>query len=250
MIQAYRAHIVNELQTDILRLQGFKSSNNSTADIGLGPIRYAFPNASFPVGAVHEFLSEKEEDAAATSGFISGLLAALMENKGTSMWISSSRKLFPPALKSFGIQPDRCIFVDLKNERDAVWTIDEALKCNGLAAVVGELHELSFTNSRRLQLAVERSQVTGFILRKTAKKINTTACISRWRIKSLPCEPFDDLPGICFPKWRVELLRIRNGKPGVWNTQWLNGKFESWPVDNIASKSTIDDFVPSIKKVG
>ena len=41
-----------------------------------------------------------------------------------------------------------------------MWAIEEALKCDGLAAVIGEMKELSFTNSRRLQLAVEKSHVT------------------------------------------------------------------------------------------
>ena len=37
-----------------------------------------------------------------------------------------------------------------------LWVIEEALKCEGLAAVIGEIKELSFTQSRRLQLAVEK----------------------------------------------------------------------------------------------
>lgn len=40
--------------------------------------------------------------------------------------------------------------------------MEEALKCGGLAAVVGEVQDISFTASRRLQLAVEQSGVTGF----------------------------------------------------------------------------------------
>jgi protein ImuA len=55
--------------------------------------------------------------------------------------------------------------------------------------------------------------------------LNTTSCVSRWKITSLASERVDDLPGIGFPKWRVELLRIRNGKPGSWDVQWMNGKF-------------------------
>src|SRR5690606_16345334 len=99
------------------------------------------------------------------------------------------------------------------------------LKCGTLTAVVGELREMSFTASRRLQLAVEQSQVTGFILRRTPTRLNTTACVSRWKITMLPGEPVDDLPGIGFPQWRVALLRIRNGYPGVWNVKWVKGRF-------------------------
>lgn len=222
-----RADIIAELQTDILRLEGFKPADGGTADLGLGPITAAFPNASFPLGAVHEFVSPQPEDLAATSGFIAGLLAPLMGTNGTALWISASRTLFPPALKSFGIQPDRIIFADLQKERDVLWAMEEALKCSTLTAVVGEMQEISFTASRRLQLAVERSQVTGFILRRTPRKLNTTACVSRWRVTMLPGEAVDDLPGVGFPQWRVELLRIRNGYPGAWDIKWFKGRFES-----------------------
>lgn len=218
-------------------MQGFKSSGNASLDVGLGPIKSAFPNGSFPLGAVHEFLSPRKEDAASTCGFIAGLLAALMGNKGATLWISSSRTLFPPALKSFGLSPDRFIFIDLKKEKDVLWAMDEALKCRALSAVIGEMRDLDFITSRRLQLAVEQSEVIGFILRNNYRSQGTTACVSRWKITSLPSESYDDLPGIGFPKWRVELLRIRNGKPGAWDIQWIDGRFE--PVYNVTPLSEL-----------
>lgn len=221
-----RAHIITQLQQEILVLQGFKSAQNAVFHIDLGPINESFPNGSFPLGAVHEFLTTGTEAVAATSGFIAGLLAPLMKNGGTSLWISASRTLFPPALKSFGIQPDRFIFIDLQKERHVIWAMEEALKCGALTAVVAEMKELSFTDSRRLQLAVEQSQVTGLILRNNFRQVNTTACLSRWKITPLHSIMEEDLPGIGFPQWKVELLRIRNGKAGVWNIKWEGGKFQ------------------------
>ena len=214
-------------------MQGFKTTTNTAVDLGLGPLREAFPNGSFPLGGVHEFLTARIEDSAVTSGFISGLLSPMMGSVGISIWISSSRTLFPPALRNFGIQPHRFIFLDLQKEKDVVWAMEEALKCSALSAVVGELNEITFTASRRLQLAVEQSLVTGFILRPCPRKLNPTACVSRWRITALPSEPVEDLPGIGFPQWRVEILRIRNGRSGVWDIRWVNGRFE--PVFNNTS---------------
>ena len=51
-----------------------------------------------------------------------------------------------------------------------------------------------------------------------------TACVSRWQISSLASEA-TDLPGVGFPKWNIELLKIRNGKPGAWQVEWAAGKF-------------------------
>lgn len=223
-----KSHIIAQLQKDLLSLQGLKHAAKDRAiDTGLGAVNYAFPNGTFPVGAIHEFISE---DTAATGGFIAGLLSALMQNDGVCLWVSSSRTLFPPALYSFGISPEKIIFIDLQKEKDLLWGIEETLKCNGLAAVVGELRELSFTASRRLQLAVEQSRVTGFILRANAN--NTTACVTKWKITSLPGVLYDDMPGVGFPRWNVQLLKVRNGKPGSWQVEWVNGKFR--PVFDIA----------------
>jgi protein ImuA len=175
---------------------------------------------------VHEFLTDNLADAAAAGGFIAGLLATMMGAHGAVLWVSASRMPFPPALKTFGVDPDRIIFIDLQKEKEVIWAMDEALKCPALTAVVGELMEISFKTSRRLQLAVEQSQVTGFLLRNNSRNLNTTACVSRWKITPLVSDMVDGLPGIGFPKWRVELLRVRNGRPGVWEIQWMNGGFK------------------------
>lgn len=235
MGQVKTADIVAQLQTEILRLQGFKPEKGIAVNMGLGPIKEAFPHGIFPLGAVHEFIAVHPEDAAATSGFITGLLAPLMGSEGTTLWVSSDRTIFPPALKNFGVQPDRVIFIDLKKERDVMWVMEEALKCGSLSAVVGEMQEVSFIASRRLQLAVEQSSVTGFILRHHPCKINTTACVSRWKIITLPSEAVDDLPGIGFPQWRVELLKIRNGRPGTWDVKWVKGSFQPADIPAIHS---------------
>jgi protein ImuA len=227
---ATKADIIARLQKDILPLQGFKPLANGIAmDTGLGPINHSFPNNSFPSGAIHEFLSDNTEDTAATGGFIAGILASFMHSGGVVLWISAARTLFPPALRSFGIEPDKIIFIDLQKDRDVLWAMEEALKCEGLAAVVGEMSDLNFTISRRLQLAVEKSRVTGFILRHRPRSLTTTACITRWKITSLPSASADDMPGVGFPRWNVELLKIRNGKPGSWQVEWIAGKFRHIP---------------------
>lgn len=225
-----KADIIAQLQRDILLLQGLRPTlNNAAVDVGLGPIREAFPDSVFPTGAVHEFISTAAEHAAATAGFISSLAGGLMQSGGVCVWISISRTIFPPALQSFGIAPERIIFVDVTSDREALWVMEEALKCEGLAAVIGEIKEVSFTNSRRLQLAIEQSRVTGFIHRYQPRQLNTTTCVSRWQITPIASEQEDQLPGVGFPRWNVALLRIRGGKPGTWQIEWSAGKFQ--PVD-------------------
>ena len=221
-----KAAIIAQLQKDILPLQGFKRTLNlTTLDVFPDVIKNAFPNAEFTLGAVHEFISKGPEDATSTDGFVSGILASIVKNGGVCIWISYLKTIFPPAFKSFGIAPDKIIFIDLKKEKEILWAMEEALKCEGLSAVVGEMQELSFMASRRLQLAVEQSRVTGFILRSNPRSLNTTACVTRWKITPLPSELLDDMPGVGFPRWNVELLKVRNGKPGSWQIEFAAGRF-------------------------
>ena len=221
-----KAEILEKLQTDILRLQGIRRKELGIV-IGLSQLNDAFPEGSLPRAAVHEFISASAEEIACTRGFVSGLVGPLMGNEGIAVWICQSETVLPQGLINFGIQPHRVIFISVTKTKDILWVLEEALKCDALSAVIGEISELGFTESRRLQLAVEKSSVTGFVIRNSSRKISTTACVSRWKISSMPSEPIDDLPGIGIPVWRVELLRIRNGKPGVWHLGWRNGTFVS-----------------------
>ena len=127
-MQETKKDIIAKLQKNILQWQGFTPPAAGDDDtIGLGPVEAAFPNTIFPRGAIHEFLSATPEHAAASGGFIGGLLKALMQNQGACLWISMSRTLFPPALKIFGVEPDQIIFIDLKREKDVLWAMEEAV---------------------------------------------------------------------------------------------------------------------------
>jgi protein ImuA len=222
---ATKADIISRLKLDILPLEGFRMSmSGDKFEAGLGFMHNHFPQGSFPLGAIHEFISDGPESSASTAGFISGLVSPLMNKGGAGIWIGCG-KIYPPALQQFGIDPSRIIFIRLSKEKDLLWAIEESLKCHGLAAVIADIPEISFTASRRFQLAVEQSQVTGFIHRSNPRNLQNNAAVSRWRIKPAPTESFDALPGLGFPRWQVELLKIRNGKPGCWEIEWSDEGF-------------------------
>ena len=256
-----KADIIAQLQRNILLLQGFKPATiDINVQAGLHFIQNAFPNSRFPTGVIHEFYCNNAEEVSASCGFVSGVLSYLMKNEGISFWITSSQNIFPPALRLFGINPEKIIFLHLKNEKEKLWAMEEALKCDGLSSVIGEINEISFTESRRFQLITEKSNVNGFIIRRNPKNLST-ACVTRWKIKPThSCfekftissgdrvgssmdklrivdnnqtqnNNFFDLgtkgiPGVGYPNWFVSLLKVRNGKPGSWKLQWRNGKFE------------------------
>lgn len=222
-----KKEILIKLQQDILLWQGFKPQTEGKAErVGLGEMEQAFPGGVFPKRAIHEFITVFPEQSAASDGFIAGLLSILMADGAACVWVGTRRKLFPASLSLFNVEPERIIFMDVKTEKDVLWITEEALKCEGLAAVVSELDDLSLIESRRLQLAVEESGVTGFILRKDFRKTVSTVATARWKISPLPTDSDDGLPGLGFPRWQVELLKVRNGNPGSWIMEWAGEAFE------------------------
>lgn len=223
---AEKKSIIAQLQREIDALQGLGIPKGEQVQATIGPFDVAFPGHVFPAAAVHEFLSYTPADAAATSGFISAL-ASRLAAEGICLWIGTARRLFPPALKHFGIAPDRVVFIDVRRQQDALWTIEEALKCGALSMVIGEVRDLSFTDSRRLQLAVERSRISAFIHRSLPRSENTVACTTRWKISPISCEAADGLPGVVHPRWNAELLKVRNGRPGAWQLEWSGQRFKS-----------------------
>lgn len=218
--------IIDQLKKDILLKQGYKSvSTELVKIIGLEQIEAAFPNSVFPTGMIHEFVNAREEHASACRSFISGMLKYLTAGNGICLWVSIRCTIFPPALKTFGIEPDQIIFVDVSLEKEVLWVTEEALKCEGFSAVIAEVHDLSFSQSLRLQLAVEHSKVTGFILRNDPTRLKPTATVARWQITPLPSQPQGGLPGVGFPRWQVQLSKVRNGQPGTWQVEWHGKAF-------------------------
>lgn len=220
--------IIEQLQRQILSLEGHKPTGERSLKLGLGDIESAFPEGIFPRGSMHELISTTSEDATCTSGFLSVVLSKLMQPGGSCLWISTvpRRSVYSPALKAFGIDPERILFVDSQRPKVTLWAIEEALKCNALPAVVGELSELSFNDSRRLQLAVESSQVTGFIHRFRPKSENPVACVSRWKITPLASELRNAKPGLGFPRWNIDLVKVKNGIPRSWQVQYSDTGLE------------------------
>jgi len=245
VLSSDKHNILNQLKKDILRLEGFNPPKNHHNRIGIGPVEKAFPNGIFPSGAIHEFVSTAAEQDAASCGFICSLLAKLLKKDGICVWISMNSLLFPPALSSFGLTADRIVFVQVQRHQDVLWAMEEALKCKGLMAVVAEGRELDFAQSRRLQLAVEKSKVTGFILRNTPRKMGATACVARWRITPIPSELEEGMPGLGFPRWEVELLKVRNGSPGKWRLEWSEEQFIPF-----GQQIRTNSFIASERKIG
>lgn len=132
-------------------------------------------------GALHEVVPAGAPDRAAATGFTLTLAlrfaAAAPLGRRALVWITEdfaaaeSGALYGPGLAAFGLDPARLILVHAPQGQQALWAMEEALKCRALAAVVGELWDAracDLTASRRLALAARASGVPGLLLQARA----------------------------------------------------------------------------------
>lgn len=122
-----------------------------------------------------------------------------------------------------GLPPDwrhRVIHVAAATPEDALFALEEGLKCRDLACVIGEIagnpRALSFTASRRLSLMAERHGIRLWLVRLDAAPDLSSARM-RWRARAAPSPPprWDAAaPGTA--TWHAELFRARAHAPGEW----------------------------------
>jgi len=132
------------------------------------------------------------------------------------MAILESGRVHPAGLGAIEI-----IHVEARDARDALWAMEEGLRCPALSAVIGEIWGdpavLDFTATRRLAVAAERRQVPCWLVRMNGAA-NLSGARMRWRIASGPSlpNPLDfKAPGA--PAWDTELFRARGLPPGRWS---------------------------------
>lgn len=114
----------------------------------------------------------------------------------------------------------RLIHVLAEKAEDALFALEEGLRCREFAFVLGEIagnpRALDFTASRRLSLTAEKHGVLLFLVRLDARR-DLSAARMRWEMASSasPAPRWNaQAPGA--PRWRAELFRARRHAPGVW----------------------------------
>ncbi len=162
-------------------------------------------------------------------GWVGFLLAQLSGDKPL-LWIQDrmaireTGRVHPP-----GLPGQNLIHVETRDARDALWAMEEGVRCACLSAVIGELwgdpRALDFTATRRLAVAAERSGTPCWLVR-----LNGTANLSgarmRWRLASAPAlanELDPRAPGLA--AWDAELFRARGHPPGQWSIAHETDRF-------------------------
>ncbi len=187
------------------------------------------PDRGWRRGTLVEWLADQPGSGAGTLAMIAAREAAL---EGGAVVVMDNRgDFYPAAAAVLGIDLNNLIVIRTKTEKDRLWALDQALRCQGVAAVWAPQEKIDPHTFRRLQLAAESSGALGVLVRdKQARELPT------WSYVQLLARPEngrgqgagrggfsggaswrngkEDAGG---DRWvRVELLRSRHGKSGGW----------------------------------
>jgi protein ImuA len=185
--------------------------------------RWTLPGAPQPT--LSELFAAHPRD-----GGWAGFLLAQVGTDKPLLWVQDrmaileSGRVHPPGLPSQDL-----IHVEAGDARDALWTMEEGVRCSCLSAVIGEIwgdpRALDFTATRRLAVAAERSGTPCWLVR-LGGTANLSGARMRWRIASAPSLANDldpRAPGT--PAWDAELFRARGMPPGQWSLVHEAGAF-------------------------
>lgn len=203
---------------------------------------HAPPQASLPAllnggvarGALHEILASSPGDLAAASGFALALairLARQTARPAPILWITEdfacreNGTLYGPGLALHGLDPASLVIVQAANAKEALWGLEEAVKCRAPAAVIGEIWSLAktydLTASRRLLLAAQKGGTPCLLfaagLSGAADLISSSADM-RFEIRAGPSPRRASagrlpLPGLA--SWSVRIAKARASPIGI-----------------------------------
>jgi len=122
--------------------------------------------------------------------------------------IDPQRQFYPPAIASLGIPLERVIALQPANHADAIWGLDQALRCSAVGVVIADIGNLEDRVARRLQLASEQGGGLGIFLRdaRSAKSQPSWADV-QWQIR--PARFSDKIPSDTSAQEQVQRQNTR-----------------------------------------
>ncbi len=195
---------------------------------GIEGLDRLLPQRGFPAGTLAEWLAS-DGAGAGTLAFLAAVsrcrrsaeaetLNLAIRNKaldrtkapdGALVIIDPQRRWYAPAVSALGVGLDDTIVVCPRRSADALWALEQSLRCPGAAVTIGWFDRLQDRAFRRLKLAVECGGGLGLLLRPETAIRETSWADVRLLVESLPA--VNTSPG---RRVRVELLRCRGGFQG------------------------------------
>ncbi len=225
-----RQGVLDALRRSVRRLEAAGSTERPHLPLGVPEIDRVLPGGGLRLGRIHEVGGDE-----AATGFCAALLARVAETDdaapGALLWLARGEDLYPPGLVRYGIAAGRLRVVSgLRRGADALWALEEALRCRAVCGVVAEVDRVDPTAGRRLTLAAEGTAALALALARGRevggrRSGRCAAAASRWRVTGHPVGEARTPR----TRWRVELLHCRGGRPTDRIVDWDGGAWSARP---------------------
>lgn len=178
-------------------------------------------------GVLHELAPTAPIHLAAATGFATAL-AASNKARGETLWIATDYARseggcpYAPGLDLYGLPSSRLTVLRVSRPVDALWAMEEGLRCRGVANVIAELTEdgaqADLTETRRLVLAAREGAGLGLLIRHRSTPVPSAAA-TRWHVSAARSRP-DSLGGLGATSFDLSLVKNRRGPSGRWFVTW------------------------------
>jgi hypothetical protein len=198
-----REQIVAALQQQMRLAENAHHTHCEGVTTGIAALDRLLPQGGFSRAALVEWLGEPGAGASTLA-----LLAAreACREGGALVAIDRPRRLYPPAAAMLGIDLERLIVVRPQTQADERWAVHQALSCPAVAAVLCWPEKLDDRTFRRWQLAAERGQSLGLLIRPEQALAQPAWSEVRLLVRGLPVR---GLPAEGNRRLRVEVVHCR-----------------------------------------
>jgi protein ImuA len=215
-----RAAVAEELRRLLPKMEGLRTAKSIS--FGLSVIDRCLPQGGLAYGGLHEFVPEAGATPAAF-GFMVALLVRLSLAHPPFLVMPAYGLLdygrpHGHGIRALGFDPARLILVETAHRNETLWALEEALHSGAPAAIAGVVDRLDLKSSQRLQLAATDAGLPLLLLRP-GQNLESSAAATRWRIGTV-FGARDRFGLLARPRWRLQLERCRNGRPGEWVVEY------------------------------
>ena len=193
--------------------------------LGLTFLDAALPPSGLAQDGLHEAAGVGFGDGPAAGAFLAALLRRLGGREtvlACESGVSAGNfgRLYGPGWRDLGTDPASLLIVRGRRDLDVLWAMEEGLRSGAAAAVLGEIQGAGFTAVQRLSVAAREGAAPALLLRHDGLA-PASAAATRWRVAARPgtAESYDvRAPGT--PRWHLELIRCRGGRPARCDVEW------------------------------
>lgn len=194
---------IDQLNALLRQMERSRPAGRQTVSSGCRALDRMLPHEGLLRGSLVEWLA----DGAGSGAQFLALTAArqaCLEGQTLVIVDAASRQrstLYPPALSALGLDLNRIVLVCPADEKQALWALEQALRCPAIGAVIGFPRQMDSYAYRRLQLAAERSEGLGLLVRPSEVRGSPSWAELRWQVSPRPTT--------CGWGLHVQLLRCR-----------------------------------------